>query len=227
MKLSFFLLFICLLIIRHLSEAQISQYNRMYTSGKIDPSEKFPDLSPAELRLDSVYSAFKPGTPFRENRSRIYCYIYINGELQKNSDSCFQKGLPAFCDCFTSADTLFISTGAGFFGGFGFYITVEKNSFESSFYEYIDDVKPYKSNLSDTAFTNVIHVKNKYQYLIFEGKPAFKPDEVVIGQLFYTTKPYYEEDNSLNLRNIFVKGKIFFTCRPRAKMPMEMWYFRQ
>jgi hypothetical protein len=199
----------------------------MYNTGKIDPSEKFLDLNPAELHLDSLYSDFKKGASFRENRSRIYLYAYINGELQKNSDSSFQKGLPAFCDCFTSADTLFISTGAGFFGGFGFFITIEKNSFESSFYEYIDDVKPYKSSLSDTAFTNVVHVKSKYQYLILERKPAFKPDDIVSGQLFYTTDPYYDDGNSTKLQEIYIEGKILFTCRPRAKSPMEMWYFRQ
>jgi len=187
----------------------------------------FKELTPDELRVDSLYSIYKPKTPFRENRSRIYLDTFINGEVQKTSDSSFQKGLPAFCDCFTSGDSIFISTGAGFFGGFGIYISIEKTSFESSFYEYTDDVKPYKLSLSDTASTNFIHVKNSSQVLLLDKPPTFNSGDIVSGQLSFTSRPYFEDDNSLEMREVSVRGKIIFTCRLRAKTPFELWYFRQ
>jgi hypothetical protein len=103
----------------------------------------------------------------------------------------------------------------GFFGGIGFTIKIYENSFVSSYYEYTDDVRPYKVNLNDTAFYSSVTVDNRCQSLILDKEPSHKQGEQITGYLTYTTKEYYERKNVDRLDTIYVSGKIYFTCNTK------------
>ena len=199
----------------HLVVAQRGTQNATYKIGKIPQSENFKQLTPEEKRFDSLYSSFKPG--FKDNRSRIYLEYYKNDVAEPGPDSLEKKGLPATCDCFTSNDTIFIRTGAGFFGGFGFNTTIIKNHFTSSFFEYIDDVKIYKKNLSDTAFSGFVMADSKLQELILEKTPGFNVGETLNGMLSLQTNNYFVNSQGDKPDRVFVKGKVIFTCKIRKK----------
>lgn len=133
---------------------------------------------------------------------------YTNNK-QGNIDKAFTTGMPAPCDCWVKKESIFISMGIGFFGGMVFHIKLEKENFHSSFYQYIDDGKPYKANMKD-SFTNQIEIPNKYQYLVLEGRPSFKPGQQLNGYLTLTTSAYYEQASFNRLDTNYYQGKNIF-----------------
>ncbi len=198
---------------------------------KLNQNEKFQDSVNLLInkKLDSLpfadsaekESGYYGKKDFRNNRSRIFMDSYTNEKLNPENPE-FKLGLPTPCDCFTAHDTMFIYMGIGFFGGFGFNITVSTHNFQSSFFDYTDDYKPYKYSLSDTASYNYITKKNKYQFLILDKKPSFTIGQQLTGYLTYTTNSYYQKTSGNNFDNIFVSGKLYFTCKTRQRTPYDI-----
>ena len=210
--------------------------NKTYFVNTIPDIASFLNYNKSELRFDSIYHHYNfmmdslmkadstikgiasiRKTDFRNNRSRVYLDMFRNGKAEPK-DSSYFSGFPTPCECFTSKDTLYIKMGLGFFGGFGFDIEVFGKQFQSSFYNYIDDVKPYKSDLNDTALFSYISVKNKYQYLILDKKPKFTSGQQLTGLLTYTSNNIYEQTFNNKYDTLFVTGKLYFTCKIKQKM---------
>ena len=167
-----------------------------------------------EKSFDSIQVTYKQDS-FRNNRGRIITNTYTNNSLVKNESAAYgSMAIP--CDCVVEKDTVFVNMVIGFFGGFGYDIKIYKDSFQSSFFEYTDDVKPYKSNISDTAFTDFVTAKSKYQYLILDKTPAFQHGQQLTGLLTLTTNHYYNLAGD-KLDSTFVTGKVYFTCTTKRK----------
>jgi hypothetical protein len=197
-------------------------YHQSYTLDSIPGFHNFETYTDKEKQHDSIYSKYDyPGkSEFRNNRSRIFLNSYTNDKPDK-IDSAFVKGFPTPCDCYTDNDSLFINMGAGFFGGLGFNIEIAGNDFLSDFYEYTDDVKPFKPNLADTIYDSYVVAKSKYQYLILSEKPNFKTGQQLSGYLTQTSNYYYEEVYANKIDTHYVISKIFFTCRTKEKIRLK------
>ena len=203
------------------SVAAIPELNNFLTFNK---NEKRLDSlnSRYDRRMDSLVLAdttkkkFLKKKDFKNNRSRIFMDSYTNGKLTDVGPNP-NIGFPTPCECYTTHDSVFVKMGVGFFGGIGFNIKISGNHFLSSFFNYTDDVKPFKSDLKDTAFYDYAIAKSKYQYLILDQKPDYKPGQQLTGYLTYTTNDYYEKAYGDALDSIYVKGKIYFTCKTRYK----------
>ena len=214
-------------------------YNSKYQIGKISDIESFKNLNEKEKFADSLFksidfvldSIYKADTSkrlvdlsfkrdFINNRSRVYMNSYENNKITP-IDSEFLLGLPTPCDCYIHNDSLTIKMGVGFFGGFGFNIQLSGSNFQSFFYNYIDDVKPYKLNLSDTTLENFIKVKSKYQSLIIDQKPTFKSGQQITGYFTFTSTNYFEQNGNKTFDSNYVNGKLFFTCKTRKKRDLD------
>ncbi len=234
--------FVLILLSFSVCKAQVNDgvtFNKEYVIGPVLKLDEFMRLNKNELRQDSIYNQYdkamdtlkvadsiqKLNSVFRKkdfpnNRSRIFADTYNNGKME-TKDSTFSLGLSTPCDCYTTQDTMFVKMGLGFFGGFGFNIEVVKNNFQSCFFEYIDDVKPYKYNLEDTATYNFIIAKSKYQFLTLDKLPEFKPGQQLTGSLTYTTENYYAQSAGDKYNAIYVTGKLFFTCKIRERTQFD------
>lgn len=208
-------------------QEQSSQYNDTYKVGQIPDTNNFSKLNIDEIRMDSI---IKENTitgfgAFKINRSRIFADEFIN-EKKQLKDTSLNHGLAVPCQCYTKSDTLYIKMEIGFFGGFAFKIKIYGENFESGYLEYTDDVKPYKSNLNDTAFYSYAQVNNKFQYLIIQDKPTFTIGQQIMGLLTFTTNNYYEKTPPNSLNTIFLSGKIYFTCKTREETSFDnlLWY---
>lgn len=214
-------------------------FNQTYNVGSIPEIEDFETLNEQEKLHDSIANQYNQlidsmyledtihmehdlldKMDFRNNRSRIFMNFYTNEKLSV-ADSSFVTGFPTQCQCLTDKDTLFISMGIGFFGGLGFNLKLVNHNFYGSFYEYTDDVKPYKSDLNDTAFYDHVEVQNKYQSLILSEKPTFQSGQQLTGYMTFTSKYFYEKKYGNQLDTNFVTGKLYFTCKTRQKLKWE------
>jgi hypothetical protein len=152
---------------------------------------------------------------FINNRGRIYLKAFENGK-SATVDSAFYTGMPAPCECLVKDDTVFVNMGIGFFGGMAFNIVITKSDFQSYYYLYIDDVKPYKASLKD-SFSNELTVKSKFQHLIIDHKPTFQEGQQLSGYLTMTSASYYEYSYGQKLDTNYVSGKVYFTCTTKKK----------
>jgi hypothetical protein len=211
-------------------------FNQTYQVDSIPNLNEFNIYNDIEKRMDSIYSvydfkmdslfkadntrsqnSFLYKKDFRNNRSRIFLSSYTNDKLD-NGEFSKRESLPMPCDCYTGNDTLYVSMVIGFFGGEGFEIKLFDNKFQSAFFEYIDDVKPYKSNLSDTAYTGYVTANSKYQTLIVNEKPTFKSGQQLTGFLTFTSNDYYILRSDDKLDSTYVTGKLYFTCKTKQKI---------
>lgn len=210
-------------------------YHNTFEEGTIPESEQFAILNEQEKRFDSVYNhldltidSVKKADPsneqnqflakkdFKENRSRIFMDILANGKTGPK-DSISEKGFPTQCSCFISNDTLFVVMGVGFFGGFNLHVDLNKDKFQTRFFTYYTKTKQFKSAPSDTAFTNSVEVKGKYQHLVLDKKPTYQPGQQITGYLTLTTNNYYEKNYQEKLDSVMVSSRVYFTCKTRKK----------
>jgi hypothetical protein len=189
-------------------------YYENYKVGSIPDLKSFQTYNKSDKKMDKVSPTDQPSTgqlAFRNNRSRIFIDVYRNGKVQ-SKNSAFYEGLPTPCTCELGQDTISITVGLGLFGGLGFDIKVYADKFQSNFFEYTDDIKPYKTNLSDTAFSSQVYQNSKYQSLILDSKPTYKSGQQLTGLLTYTSNNFYEKISDTQLDTSYVTGKIYFTC---------------
>jgi|JI10StandDraft_1071094.scaffolds.fasta_scaffold447124_1 hypothetical protein len=189
-------------------------FNQSFQVGSIPGISDFETLNEEEKHTDSLKTRHKKD--WRNNRSRVFMNFYTNGKLSE-IDSAFIKGFPTPCECLIDKDTMFVSMGIGFFGGLGTNLKVFRDRFIGSFYEYTDDVKPYKTNLNDTAFSNYVLVPNKYQHLTLSDMPTWQSDQQLSGLMNFTSNDFYEETYGHVVDSKYVTGKIYFTCKTRQK----------
>ena len=189
-------------------------YSAKYEVGKIRGLDSFKTYNQYEKKFDSIdaqYPTVEKGK-FMTNRSRIYMESFENGK-PASQEKALYTGAPMPCECVFSRDTIYISSIVGFFGGSGHGIKIFKDSFESFYVNYTDDVKPFKYNLTDTSFTDNLAVMSKYQTLRLEEKPAFKIGQQLTGLLTFTSRDYYAQSIGDMMDTQYVKGKMFFTCQ--------------
>jgi hypothetical protein len=192
------------------------QYNRSYHIGKIPDLSSFQVFSEQEKGLDSLLQS-ETGMiegAFKNNRSRIFLQSFSNGK-SASQDSAFYSGVPTHCYCSLEKDTLNVKAAIGFFGGMGIEMKLFQNYFQSNYYLYIDDVKPYKYTPYDKEFTHELFLKSKFQSLILNEQPMFKSGQQITGYLTFTSPNWYEESSDSNLDTNYVKGRIYFTCIAR------------
>lgn len=209
--------------------------NQAYVISEIPEKDDFLKLTDHEKAVDSIFGGYDRTVDsllmkddrlkanlllqkrsFIDNRGRIYLQAYENGKPTK-VDSAFYRGMPAPCECLVKKDTVLVSMGIGFFGGMAFNVAISKDNFQSSYYLYIDDVKPYKASLKD-SFSNELTVKSKYQYLILDKQPTFQEGQQLSGYLTMTSQDYYENSYGEKLDTNYVSGKIQFTCTAKRKL---------
>jgi hypothetical protein len=204
-----------------------NRYYENYKVGDIPDLNKFMVYTEEEKRLDSLSAVYqqtidsfhksslaadeKTNNSFIDNRSRLYLESYTNNIADGNNNDPQHIGQPMPCNCGMDKDTLFVNMGIGFFGGMGFSIKIFNSHFLANYFEYTDDVKPYKLNLADSS-TDEISVPAKYQYLVLDKKPNFKPGQKLTGYLTVTTKPYYVRSVENKYDTSYVTGRIYFTC---------------
>lgn len=207
------------------------KYNTEFTVGNIPSVNDFLILNKSEKSLDSKFNSYdksidslvKADTSqdfittrdFVNNRSRILLKEVSNGkENIKDEDKIEKDGFSTFCDCGVFKDTLFINSGIGFFGGVGISVKVFSKQFKSAFYEYIDDVKPYKLN-KNSEFTDNISIESKYQYLLFDSEPTNKEGQQLTGFLTLTSNDFFENRFGEKLDTNYVKAQLKFTCKTK------------
>jgi hypothetical protein len=203
-------------------------YNKDFVVSNIENLNNFTTLNKAEKSLDSMFSTYDKSIDsivksdktqsfirkrsFINNRSRILLVESTNGyEKIKDKDKIEADGFSTFCDCGILKDTIFINSGIGFFGGAGLTIKVYGTQFKSAFYEYTDDVKPYKLT-AKSKFTDNVTVDSKFQYLQLDNEPNFKIEQQLTGYLTLTSNNYFSDNYDNKLDTNFVKAKMKFTC---------------
>lgn len=220
-------------------------YHSTYKVGAIPELVKFKKLNLDEAQMDSMAkerllyldSLFKTDTikyndlvgyndelfgrrDFINNRSRLYLESFSNDSLMP-IDSSFINGISSKCECLIEKDTLTISTGFGFFSGFGFIIKLYGDTFKGQFFEYIDDAKPLLYNVNDTIYYDQILVDNQYQYLILDQQPDVQIKQQLSGYLTFTTKVFYEQKYNPLPDAVSAKGRLYFTCKTRKRLKFE------
>lgn len=209
-------------------------YNKHYEVGEIPGIDDFNVLNQKEKQIDSlirqseiltdsIMKEKKPGKDFPEkrdfknNRSRLSLEVYRNGTLSP-SDSALNRGLPAQCSCFMVDDTIYIKTFLGFFGGVGVNIKITGKKIDGGVFVFADDVKPYKSAPSDTAFQMFVAPDTKYQYMVLDKNPEYKQGEQITGLYKFASEDFYEKKHQGSLDSISIKGSLIFTCTVKSKM---------
>ena len=200
-------------------------YNKTYTVGSIPGLNDFMTMNAEDRKMEALYNesdqkvknrpnAASEKVEFRNNRARVWMSDYENGTMDEG-DGPVQSSVPSYC--FMDKDTLFISMGISWTSGYAFNVKIFGDQFQGSYYLQADgNEKPYKLSTRGPGL-NEITIKNKYQSLILDKKPSFKPGEQINGYLTYTTDTYYEKGDENKLNAEYVSGKLYFTCTVRGK----------
>jgi hypothetical protein len=186
-------------------------YNDTFIIGQIPDLKSFETYNEFDKRIDSVGNSLAGQGGFRKNRTRLFMQSFSNGK-QSTQDSALYTGMPTLCYCSFDKDTLNVKVGIGFFGGMGFETKIFKNHFQSNYFLYIDDVKPYKYTLFDKDFTDNLYLKNKFQSLVLNEQPTFKAGQQLTGYLTFTSSKWYENSFGDNIDTNYIKGRLYFTC---------------
>jgi hypothetical protein len=201
-----------------------STYHKEYVIGSISSTDNFSTLNENEEAIDSMFSSddvsedsllaadpkykeLAQKRKFTNNRSRLFLVTYTDGQPGRGDSV-----LSAPCNCLVEKDTLFIRMALGFFGGFIIDIKLYKTMFETRYLVYTNDVRHYKSDLSDTAFNNQAVAKSKFQFLLLDRQPTFKPGQQLNGYLTFTSRNHYRKSVADKMDTAYVTGKIYFTC---------------
>ena len=210
-----------------------SIYNKNFIIDSVPNLKKFLALNEEEKRIDSSSKSNEPFykqldsvakvdktidlkdlMPYRNfstNRGRIYFSSFKEGSPnESDSSDLLTEGLPTLCVCIIQKDTIVVNIPFGLFGGGNFNLKITKSGFLSSYSQYIDNVKPFKTKVTDD-FSDNFTVDNKFQFLILNKKPSIKQEEQLTGYLTFTTNHYFE-DKGDKLDTNYIKGHLFFTC---------------
>jgi hypothetical protein len=105
-------------------------------------------------------------------------------------------------------------------GTFGFSIIASKGFFESDYYAYNEYARLYRSKFNDTTFDRGVEVKSKYQYLVFDKEPAYKPEQQLSGYLAVTSEDFYRRSGrDMPAEKTSIRAKIYFTCTVKKRGP--------
>ena len=217
---SIFALLVCVILIscKDTNLDDRKTYHKEFETGFVPGLQQFEVLNKQELGFDSMLMAnakiagveMNHGSDFVHNRSRIYMDSDPHNKIL-GRDTGPGKPIAMPCHCNLNGDTLQISMVVGFFGGAGFELQLYKDKFRSNFLLYTDDVKPYKAHLSDTAFSSEVRAESRFQFLVLDEKPAYKPNQQLTGYLTFTSNRFYELSAG-KLDSSYVIAKIYFTC---------------
>jgi hypothetical protein len=227
------------LIIFSSCKGQSTKLNfKPFSVDSIPQLQKFLTLSPDELKmqesdagmnevLDSIMASdttnlakeYLVKKDFKNNRARVFLKTLTNGKIEKADDAVL-NGLSSSCDCEQNGDTIFVQMNVGFFGGAGIKLQVTNDKFHSSYFTYIDHVKPFKVRPSDKEFVGYVSVPNAEHSLTLDQKPTFSLGQQITGYLTFTSSRYYEQVGD-DLKEEYVEGNLYFTCKTKKKVPTE------
>lgn len=223
-----------LLLLSSCSSPEINEniYNERYVVGEIPGHARFEKLTGSEQQLDSMSSDYDKEIDslvaedesldssslltrrsFIHNRSRMILTRISNGNepAKQGQDA---DTVSMICSCGVLNDTLYITSGIGFFGGISLTVKLFRDEFSAHYYEYTDDVKPFKT-APEASYKRDITVDSKYQYLVLDKMPSFEPDQSVSGYLSMTSRDFYTTHAGNGLDTNSVKVKMHFTCKTR------------
>jgi hypothetical protein len=191
------------------------EYNKNFVIKDFTNSKVFFTLTKNEKSLDSMFSRYDKRmdslllsihdslkhlftkNDFINNRSRILFTEISNGiESRKDIEKIESDEIPSLCDCGLLKDTLFINSGVGFFGGAGLSIKIYNDEFKSSFYQYIDNVEPFKLSINSEL----------------DKQPDFKIGQHLTGLLTLTSNNFLVNRFGEKIDTNAVKVKMYFTC---------------
>lgn len=177
-----------------------SAYNLNYEVCAIPEMEKFFELNEQEMKILKIRNENEV-LDFELNRSRIEI-VKFNKDTSKFS---------TLCECYLSNDTIIFSSGTGFMGGLLFSGIITKDKFETEYYEYTDDNKPYRKSKNED-FKSSIFLSAKHQQLFLSEKPKFKIGEQITGKVNFSSEEFYFKDyrDSLKLKKVDIEA--FLTC---------------
>lgn len=201
----FFFLFSC-----KSKKADTPVYNKTYTVGSVPGLEAFESLNEQERNMDSILEEYSQRS-FKNNRVRVF--IEVTDHYTSSEESAFKNGTPMPCTCGIEKDTITLKAAIGLFGGIGFEIRIFQDHFTTNYFEAIDDVKPFKYNLTDTSSTDLIYLKSKFQSLTLKEKPLFKNDQQLTGYATFTFPDYYTKSVGEKMDTTHVTGSLYFTCK--------------
>lgn len=188
-----------------------------------------------------VDSLFRPGTTeerkkmlyelklkkrvsFKENRSRFFVDFIKNDSILLEEEAMVPKPFSIPCSCTLNNDSLYISMGLSFFGGFFYDIRVHENMYSLNYQEADSEFPMYKYSPEDSLSygVNLSIIDSK---LIFEKPFHLTIDEKITGHLNFESPNYYIfsdfDEYSISLRKSEkrkVKGYILFTCQIRKPL---------
>ena len=194
--------------------------SRGFSIGPMDDAGSFAKLTENELELDSMRRMSPEEGLFRDNRSRVRMSYSTNGVAHEPGDLP-AEGYPMPCHCAVRNDTLIVAMGVGFFGGVGFEILFTPRDVTSTFFEYTDDVEPYKAQLNDSAWSSIVRVVNHLEHVRVNEAPPTAAGRIFSGSLDYRTEPYYERPFGDQVDTVQVSGTIRFTCVSRQAGPED------
>ena len=192
--------------------------------GKIPNWAAFKTMNAQEEKLAATMptdNALSGRGAFKDNRTRIYIDKILKNNVPEKLDSLAQKGHITPCDCYLKGDNLRIHAGTGAMGGFGIDIIVHEKQFSSGFYIYMNAIKPYKAEITDSSFHHTVNVLNEDALFILQQSPKFELGEIINGYLSFKSRPFYEQLQSEQLDKRRVEGRMYLTCKVREKMIWE------
>ena len=195
-----------------LCNGQSDAFNKTYQTDSLLDFKNFFELNPLEQQLDSLFIKNPARGSFRDNRGRAHLDEFRN-EQQLQKDSMLSGGMPMICKCQLWKDTLTVILNVGFSGRLGFRLKIYGNEFKSDYFTLLKDIKPFKYKRSDKVFTNRLMISSRHQHLTLVNKPAFTDGERLQGIVRITTLPYFENRLEKKLDEVYLKGKIQFTCQ--------------
>jgi hypothetical protein len=163
------------------------------------------------------YSRDMAKADYRNNRCRAWMVYSRNGKTDTLNDPESREYLPVTCLGVVQRDTIFVNMAMGLLGGAGIEVKLFDDKFEVQYFEWADGESLYKYNLNDTAKYGTIMTGVKYQQLVLQQKPHFKPGEPITGYFTFTSSDYYEGSPETGYQAVSAIGKVYFTCVPYVK----------
>ncbi len=207
------------------------QHNKEKLQRMEDGSAFVAGVSEKEQKEAIAYEKIRAQS-YRDNRSRYALEQTVNGKPNPDFRAGAEGPITSGCDCFLSGDTIHIKMGLWVFGGFSFQLLLEKNGFQSGYWEDTHKQFIYKNALTDTVLVDNVYVENTGQALVLNNPPRFAVGERLLGFFTFKTADYYKThgfdagippdaaDHS-GMDRLQLKGAVHFKCQVRQKTFME------
>jgi hypothetical protein len=180
----------------------------------------------AEERKKMLYELkLKKRVNYKENRSRFFIDFIKNDSIILEEGAMMPKPFSIPCTCILNNDSLYISMGLSFFGGFLYEIRIYENMYSLNYHEADSEFSMYRYSPED-SLSYGINLPILDSKLIFEKPFHLAIDEKITGHLNFKSPNYYifsdfDEHSILQEKSEKrkVEGDVLFTCQIRK--PLE------